>query len=455
MKAALSGVLGFVQADYADIRVEEIERTRILYRGKTREEVTRSFEVGGCLRVFKNGNWAVASFNRLEGGLKDLAQDTATQVELMSPQDEALVTLPPADEMITMKPDADPTGIPLDAKVDLIHKYNDILLREPRITTTSSLYQDTLVKGYFYSSENRYIAQQKAYSGVALYAVARDGANVQDFGKSFGKTSGFSALLGLEPEIEKIARITLGLLTAEKVRAGKYTVIIDPLLAGVFAHEAFGHLSEADFLYQNERLGELMKIGTLYGIPGLAIVDDGSLALERGSIAFDDEGVPTGKTYLIQDGRIRHHLHSRQTARKMGEDVTGNARALSYRFAPIVRMTNTYIEPRATKLATMLDGIEDGLYVAGARGGMTELESFTFSSQYAYRIENGRRTDKMVRDVVLSGSIFETLKNIDAIGDDLELHGGLGGCGKAGQSPLPTGTGGPHVRIRNVIIGGK
>jgi TldD protein len=138
----------------------------------------------------------------------------------------------------------------------------------------------------------------------------------------------------------------------------------------------------------------------------------------------------------------------------MGESLTGNCRAISYRFAPIVRMTNTYIEPRSASPEQMLGEMKSGLYVVGALGGMTELESFTFSSQYAWLVENGRKT-KLIRDVILSGNIFDTLRRIDAIGNDLKLHGGLGGCGKANQSPLPVGDGGPHVRIRDVVIGGK
>jgi len=102
----------------------------------------------------------------------------------------------------------------------------------------------------------------------------------------------------------------------------------------------------------------------------------------------------------------------------------------------------------------MMDSLERGLYVCGSRGGMTELESFTFSSQYAWLVEHGQKT-RLARDVTLSGNVFETLKNIDLIGDDLVMFGGLGGCGKGGQSPLPVGLGAPHVLIRNVVIGGR
>jgi TldD protein len=285
-------------------------------------------------------------------------------------------------------------------------------------------------------------------------AVARDGANVQDYSDTFGRTQGFASLANREPMVERIAKVALDLLEAEPVQAGKYDVIVDPLLGGVFAHEAFGHLSEADFLSTNERMRELMKVGTRYGNDDLTIVDDATMPGERGSFRFDDEGVESQRKELIREGRIGAHLHDRQSAQRMGEKVTSNARAISYRHAPIVRMSNTFIEPRDVNIEDMMDSLERGLYVCGSRGGMTELESFTFSSQYAWLVEHGKKT-RMLRDVMLSGNVFETLRSIDMICDDLVMFGGLGGCGKGGQAPLPVGLGAPHVRIKNVVIGGR
>jgi len=114
----------------------------------------------------------------------------------------------------------------------------------------------------------------------------------------------------------------------------------------------------------------------------------------------------------------------------------------------------TYIEPRDCSFQKMIGEIKHGLYVVSALGGMTQLEMFTFSAMKAYIIKNGK-LGPMVRDVILTGNVFETLKNIDAIGDDLELHGGLGGCGKDGQMPLPVSDGGPHIRVKDVVVGGK
>ncbi|MBM3313230.1 TldD/PmbA family protein, partial [candidate division WOR-3 bacterium] len=432
----------------------ESEQTRIVYRGRELDDIGRSFERGGCIRVFHHGNWGSASFNLVDDSLKGLAQDVAAQVEAMPSRPESLGELPSFTDSVTVNQADDPRQVPLGQKHALIRRYNDILLRNRGITTTVAAYHDLFRDTAFLSTDDRFITQESVYTGFICRAVARDGANVQDYADSFGKTQGFASLANREPLVERIAKVALDLLRAEPAPAGRYDVVIDPLLAGVFVHEAFGHLSEADFLDGNERLRELMRVGTRYGVDELTIVDDGTMPNERGSYRFDDEGLESERTELIREGRIAGHLHDRQSAQRMGETPTGNARALSYRFAPIVRMSNTYIQPRSANLEDQMDSLERGLYVCGSRGGMTELESFTFSSQYAWLVEHGRKT-RLLRNVVLSGNVFETLQNIDLIGDDLVMFGGLGGCGKSGQGPLPVGLGAPHVRIRGVVVGGR
>ncbi len=454
MKAFLKDVLYGLVVDYADIRIEESETTRLIFRGKELDEIGRGFERGGCLRVFHQGNWGVATFNTIDEKLKDLADEVALQVLSLPRREGGITPLPARDETVRVPKEFDPRKVPLAEKHDLIKHYNDILLQTPEIITTISIYHDLWRTTYWYSTEDRYIEEERIYTGFACRAIARDGTNIQDYGESYGRQEGFAALKNQEPKVERIARIALDLLKAEPVQAGKYTVVIDPLLGGVFAHEAFGHLSEADHIAENERLREKMKKGTRFGVDELSIVDDATLPRERGSFHYDDEGIPAQRTELIRHGILVGHLHDRQSAHQMGENVTGNARAISYRFAPIVRMSNTYIEPRNKSLEEMLAEMDTGLYVVGSRGGMTELEAFTFAAQYAFLVEKGKK-QRMVRDVTLSGNVFQTMKNIVAIGSDLVIHGGLGGCGKSGQAPLPVGTGAPHLMIKDVIIGGR
>ena len=254
--------------------------------------------------------------------------------------------------------------------------------------------------------------------------------------------------------VKKVAERAIALLKAPKCDGGAHTVILNRRLGGVFVHEAFGHLSEADFIYENPKMRELMVPGKKMGVEKLNIFDDGSFRAAAGTISFDDEGTPAGKNCLIRNGVLAGHLHSLETAAKMGAKPTGNARAVRRFNSPIVRMTNTYIENGDMPIEELFAGVDDGIYACDAFGGQTMFEMFTFSAAYGYRIRNGK-IGELVRDVVLTGNVFEILNNIDGIANDFEMLSGAGGCGKGGQFPLPVGFGAPHIRIRNVVVGGK
>lgn len=452
-KPFLESVLGGIATDYADIRIEESETSRIVYRGRELDVIGRSLERGGCLRVFHRGNWAAATFNRLDDEVAELGRELAAQVTALGDREGGLAALPAAEQKVTIAPQSDPRRVTLGEKQALMHHYNELLLKTPGVTSTVSVYGDKWLASAFLSTEGRYVSEERVYAGFRCTAVARDGNNVQTYSDTFGRAEGFETLRNREALVERIGKMAVELLKAEPAAAGRYTVIVDPLLAGVFVHEAFGHLSEADELVENERLQALLKPGRRIGVEGLTIVDDATLPGERGSYSFDDEGVPGQRTELVRDGVVAGRLHDRETAARMKEAPTGNARAMSYRHTPLVRMSNTFIVPRESNIEDMMDEVEEGLYVCGSRGGNTELESFTFAAQYAWRIKHGRRTG-LVRNVTISGNVFETLLNIAAVGDDLVMLGGIGMCGKAGQL-VPVGIGAPHLLIRNVVIGGR
>lgn len=453
MEERIEKVLASVKADYAEVHLEERRRTRVHYHGKELESIGTDLSHGGNVRVYDRGGWGFVSFNdpkRLSHYLKE----ACSQAEMSSPGEGRLAKSPPVSEELGLDLEDDPGKVSLEEKEALARRYNTIILKGTSIATSRVLYDDTFLRRYFFNSEGSSIVEERVYCGTHFQAMAKDGTNVQSSFDSVGGTKGYSTVLGLEEQVERITRVASELLSAEKVKGGKYTVIVDPKLAGVFAHEAFGHLSEADFVYENRKLREIMRLGEVFGPQNLSIVDDGTLLGERGYYKYDDEGVPSQKTYLIRDGVLVGRLHSRETAAEMEEPLSGNARAISYRFPPIVRMSCTYIEPRDRSFEDMVSEVDYGLYVKDALGGETELELFTFSSLKAYLIQGGK-IGPLVRDAVLSGNVFDTLKNIDAIGDDLCLHGSLGGCGKGGQGPLPVSDGSPHIRIRNVVIGGS
>jgi len=442
-----------IDADYAELRVHEGSSSSVHYAGKELEDIGERTGLGGCVRVLKNGGWGFTSFNDI-GKLEKYAQLALRQAELVNGEPFTPAAVEPVKEVYLSEPENDPAGYSLSDKKSLAEKYNRLLLAEKRITTTNVSYRDSSGTRYLATSDGTVLEQGYSFCGMTIAAIAVDGTNVQRAYKGSGDLRGFGNVLDMESDCEDVKKRALESLDARPVNAGLYDVIIDPKLCGVFVHEAFGHLSEADHIYENPKLRRIMQPGKRFGPEYLNIVDDGSLKGEAGHIAFDDEGVRSGRTPLIENGVLVGRLHNRETAAKMGEEPTGNARAISHSSPPIVRMTNTFMEPGEWNFDDMLEDTEDGLYAVGMLGGQTNTEMFTFSAEEAWRIEKGKLTEK-VRDVVLSGNVFKTLANIDAVGNDFRIFGGLGGCGKGGQSPLRVGDGGPHCRIRNVVIGGR
>ena len=346
-----------------------------------------------------------------------------------------------------------PVAMPLAEKKQLLDEYNDIIWRTPKLQTSMIGYGDSHKKVIFLSSLGSYIEQERTDITLRLTAVATEGNEVQQTGLSLGSRGDFSLIQGRQQQVEQMAQHAVELLSAPQAKGGEYTVVLDPVLAGVFVHEAFGHLSESDFVYENDHLRQIMTLGKKFSSSKLNIVDSAAVPGLRGSYKYDDEGVPATKTYLIREGKLVGRLHSRETAAKMNEAPTGNARAINYRYPPIVRMTNTYIEPGAASFEDIIGDIKEGIYAKNWYGGMTSMEMFTFSAGEAYMIRNGKLAEAL-RPVVLTGNVFTTLKNIDAIGNDLEMNQG-GGCGKGAQAPLPVSNGSPHIRIRHCLIGGK
>ncbi len=438
-------------ADYIEIRLEERRATGIRYRGRELEDVSQPTSSGGNVRALVKGGWGFVSFNDVSG-LREKVKLAVRQAKLVGHDISRFAPLKPAVDTVQEMTAKDSSKVPLADKMHLVEQYNDIVMGVPKVESSVVAYSDRRRKVTFASSEGSYIEQTNSDVSMRVTAMARDGGDVQQAGLSLGSRGDFGQVERQHREVEEIARRAVELISAPKVKSGEYTVVLDPILAGVFTHEAFGHLSEADFTYENERMKEIMVLGRKFGGRHLNIVDGAAVPGLRGSFKYDDEGVPATKTYLIKDGVLVGRLHSRETAARMGEPITGNARAIDYQHPPIVRMTNTYIEPQKVTFEEMISEIKDGIYVKNWYGGTTSMEMFTFSAGEAYAIRNGRVAE-LLRPVVLTGNVFTTLQNIDAIGNDLEMNQG-GGCGKSGQSPLPVSNGSPHIRIRSCLVGG-
>jgi TldD protein len=449
----LEKALRHANAEYSEIRVEHVDSSWLTFRGKELDSIGSDRTLGGIVRSRVKGGWGYATFNDLG--------DTATRVEeacqsarLVGKESSPLAEVEPAVDQVSVTLEKDFRHISLSEKKAVNEEYNTIILGyHDKIETSNVQYRDTYRKVWYANSEGSYIEDHRPDTGVMLAATARDGDNVQRGFESVAGVSGFQVVEGLQHRAELAAKRAVDLLVAPPVVGGKYTVVINPKLAGVFAHEAFGHLSESDFLYENDRMKDIMVLGKRLGSDVVNIIDDGSIEGLRGTHAYDDEGVKTRKNYLIRDGVLEGRLHSRETAGKMGEEPTGNARAIGYKHEPIVRMTNTYVGQGDTPFEEMIKDIRLGLYAIDMVGGQTAMEMFTFSAAYGYMIRDGHIAE-LVRDVVLTGNVFETMMHIDLVGDTVEFPPAGGGCGKGGQAPLPVGLGGPHVRIQDVVVGG-
>ncbi|NLE77157.1 MAG: TldD/PmbA family protein [Chloroflexi bacterium] len=454
MRDRITEALKGHQGDYLEIRVEEAESTSIRYRGRELEEVGRSESLGGSVRALVNGAWGFASFNNVEQ-LGRYAALAVEQARLVGGGDERMAEAPAVDAVAPATLRRDPRQVSLEVKKALLDEYNRILWgRSAKVQTTVVRYHDAFRRQWFANSDGAYLVQEWSDLTGSFLAVARDGNDVQQAFMSVGSADDYGVMEGLHDQVADVADQAEALLRAKPVRGGTYTVVVDPALAGVFVHEAFGHLSEADHVHENPRLRELMVLGKRFGPPELNIYDGAALPGHRGSYLYDDEGVAAQITPLVQDGILVGRLHSRATAARMGEQPTGNARAISYRHRPLVRMTNTYLDAGPASPDEMFAGIKEGVYVIRSLGGQTSMEMFTFSAAKAFMIRDGQLAEQ-VRNVNLSGNLFETLLNIEAIGSDLTWRPEGGGCGKGGQSPLAVGIGGPHVRIRQVVVGGE
>ena len=439
-------------ADYIEIRLEENSSTRIQYRGRELEDISQPTSPGGCARALVKGGWGFVSFNSLDN-LRDKVGLAVRQARLVGKDVSRLAPSAPVIDFVEEAMPKDASSLALADKKRLLDEYNEIVWSTAKIETSAMAYRDKYRKVILATSDGSYIEQRSNDLALRVTAVARDGGNVQQAGFSLGSRGDFAQVENLHRQVAEIARRAVELLSAPQAKSGQYCVVLDPVLAGVFIHEAFGHLSEADSTYENERMKEIMVLGRMFGGRHLNVVDGASVPHLRGSYKYDDEGVPSTRTYLIKEGVLVGRLHSRETAAKMDETTTGNARALDYHYPPIVRMTNTFIEPQGVSFAEMIADIKEGIYARNWYGGMTSMEMFTFSAGEAYMIRKGRLAE-LLRPVMLTGNIFTTLQNMDAIGNDLEMNQG-GGCGKAGQMPLPVSNGSPHIRIQHCLVGGK
>ena len=437
------------KVEYIDIRFGIGNNTSILMKDGNVDEINTGMSLGARIRVLNNGAWGFAYTT----DLSKIEEITETALKLSSSL-KGDVTLS-ENEIIKDKVEVDVkipfNDISIEQKNDIMKEAHEAASIK-KVNSTTVSYADSEVDELFMNSEGSEIQVKTSRVRMALNASATDG-NIIQFGHgSIGGVKGFEVIE--DTDIEKFARNigekAVRLLDAKPAPSGQYPVIADPELTGVLIHEALGHAVEGDLILQNDSILK-DKLGSQIASDIVNIFDDASLKEGFGYYPYDAEGVKTKPNQLVKDGKLISLLNSRSTSSKLKMTSSGNARSI-IADQPIVRMSNTFLQPGNTEVSELFEEINAGIYLKGSRGGQVDTGKgiFQFNAAEGYLIENGEITTPL-RDVSLSGNILETLKNIDAIGNDFKLS--VGFCGKDGQT-APVGDGGPHTRILNALVGG-
>ena len=253
--------------------------------------------------------------------------------------------------------------------------------------------------------------------------------------------------------VDEALRQALVNLSSVPAPAGEMTVVLGPGWPGILLHEAIGHGLEGDF-NRKKTSAFAGLLGERVAAPGVTVVDDGTIDGRRGSLSIDDEGTPTSRTVLIEDGILKGYMQDRQNARLMGMAPTGNGRRQSYSSPVMPRMTNTYMLGGDRDPKEILESVKNGIYAVNFGGGQVDITNgkFVFSCTEAYKIENGK-LGHAIKGATLIGSGPECLTRVSMIGNDMKLDTGIGTCGKNGQS-VPVGVGQPTIRLDGLTVGG-
>jgi len=446
-------------AEYADARYEKIYSTSITISNERVEKVSTGIDEGVGVRVLAKGAFSFFSSNVLDLNLilKQL-EDAVKSAKMLGESRKEKIELAETKtfkdnvEVKALKP---PHEVDLSEKISFIMDLNRLSRQvDSRIVNATSILSDAYDYKLLVTSEGTEIEYVIPRIRFGLNVVAFEASKQSWYGKYEASPKGYEFVneVDVESFAKTIVSKAINLLKAEPAPAGRFTVVIDSELTGVFIHEAFGHACEGDTVVAGESILK-DKLGEKVGSELVTVYDDSTLPDAWGSLKYDDEGVLTRKRTLVEKGVLVSFITNRESAVKLGLEPNGGARAQSYNFPPIVRMSNTYVAPGDWSFEEMIEDIKYGVYLLGSRGGQVDTSkgTFQFNAKEAYLIEKGEIT-KPLLDVSLSGHTLEVLMNVEAVGEDFKLRPGF--CGKGGQM-VPASTGGPHIKVRNAIVGGR
>ena len=425
---------------------------------------------------FDDGRLKAASFDTSQGfGLRSVAGEAtgyahanelsedairraAETVKAVAKGHSGTLALPPRRTNITLYPDTDPLGsAEFAVKIKLLEEMNAYARsRDPRVCQVSCSLagEHQTVEIIRAGGETWRDIRPLVRIGVSV-VVEQDGRQESGYYGGGGR-SGYEAYLDpryWKDAIDEALRQALINLESVPAPAGEMTVVLGPGWPGILLHEAIGHGLEGDF-NRKKTSAFAGLLGERVAAPGVTVVDDGTIGGRRGSLTIDDEGTPSTRTVLIEDGILKGYMQDRQNARLMGMAPTGNGRRQSHAHSVMPRMTNTYMLGGNKTPEEILASVKKGIYAVNFGGGQVDITSgkFVFSCTEAYLIEDGKK-GAPIKGATLIGNGPEALTRVAMIGNDMKLDSGIGTCGKNGQS-VPVGVGQPTLRLDGLTVGG-
>ncbi|PWJ89294.1 TldD protein [Oceanotoga teriensis] len=436
---------------YTDVRIENTFESNIEVTNERLDNMKENDYSGAFIRIFDGKKWFYSSLNDISKIQEEIDSLSKLASKDMNINDNPIVKkLQSNKEKISFYKDNSVRDISIEKKLSDLSSCFEILKSYDLITLWKANYMDLNIHKEFYSSKGSNLSFD--YQKVGF----RFGWNLsfkdEKLSEIFDGSDNFYSIMSFKKDdlIKKIDQSIDFIKNSKNIKPGKYTVVLSPLAAGIFAHESFGHKSEADFMIGDEKMKKEWKLGKKVGSSILSIVDDGN---EKGNgfVPFDDEGNRAHKTYLIKNGILSGRLHSSTTAADLEEETTGNARALDFEYEPIVRMTNTYIEPGKLSFEELISDIKEGIFIDSISHG-SGMSTFTMAPNMSYLIKDGKIAEP-VKISVVTGNVFETLNLIENVSKEFKLLSfSMGGCGKLEQMPLPVGFGGPYVRVKELNV---
>jgi TldD protein len=435
---------------YYDLRHVTGQVTHIDIDNSVVESAGTSFFNKAVLRVLDRAGWGVIQIDNFTPCSGRKFDDLLLSAQKLAGITEEIVKLGDVPHgMLPVPPmKEDPRAVSIEEKSLLLAGIEEAA-RHPAVVNRRANYIERIEQVRFTDSSDNEFSYEMCRSGFNVLAVASRNGNVQMGYEREHTIHGFD-LRHRQESGKKAAEIAVALLDAGAVKGGRMHAVLDPELAGVFAHEAVGHASEGDLIHEGNSVLK-GKTGEKIGDEILTIVDDPSLS-EFGFDPVDAEGTKVLRTEIIRKGVVNAFLHNRESLAALGNGIAGHARAMPGE-PPLVRMSNTFIENGDSTEAEIFAECKNGIFLKGSRGGQVDPGRgiFQFNAEYGYLVENGECT-KMIRDVSLSGEILSTLHRIALCGNDRKMSPGY--CGKGGQS-VPVSDGAPHVLLLDAVVGGS